>query len=183
MSSTRRWRWLVLTLSTVAALLALAGGIAAARGWLERGVGLLLAGVVMAGFAVLAAQVNRDPDLNVRAAPDGRELVVRFGGWDALWTLRREVRVRTADLTAVGTIPVAQLDRNRRTSAVRGTLFPGVIQAGSFTDAHGRQLWDIRASGDALLIDLGPEAEYRRMALQVPEPHEAARQLRSLIPG
>ncbi len=116
----------------------------------------------------LAPSDTRVPQLYVE--PDGEDLVVRFHGWDRLWTLRRETRIRTADLTEVGTVPVAALHPSAWSWRLRGTMNAGVIRAGSFIDTHGRELWDVRATGDALLVELGPDAPYRRMVLQVPAP-------------
>ena len=140
----------------------------------------MLSGAVLSLFAVASAVMIRMPHLHVE--PDGGDLVVRFGGWDRLSTLRRQARVRTADLTEVGTVPVAALHPSAWSWRLRGTMIPGVIRAGSFIDTHGRELWDVRATGDALLVELGPDAPYRRMVLQVPDPAETARRLRPVLP-
>ena len=179
-ASHRRNR-LVGALTTLALALVTAGVTVTLLGALERGAGLALSGIVMALFALAATRMTRMPQLRVE--PDGDELVVRFAGWDALWTLRREARVRTADLTDVGTIPVAGLHRRPWPLKLRGTMLPGVIEAGSFIDADGRQLWDVRATGNALLLDLGPDAPYRRMVLQVPDPDRTSARLRPLPPA
>jgi hypothetical protein len=177
---TRRWTWLVRTLTATAVLLVVAGVTVAAAGHLERGAELVLSGAALSMFAAAATTMTRMPHLHVE--PDGEDLVIRFGGWDRLWTLRRQTRIRTADLTKVGTVPMAALHPSAWSWRLRGTMIPGVIRAGTFIDAQGRQLWDVRATGDALLVELGPDAPYRRMVLQVPAPTETARRLRPLLP-
>ena len=167
-------------LAVAAAALVVAGLVVAVAGHLERGAEFVLSGIVLSLFAVAAALIIRAPQLYVE--PDGEDLVVRFHGWDRLWTLRRQTRIRTADLTEVGTVPVAALHPSAWSWRLRGTMIPGVIRAGSFIDTHGRELWDVRATGDALLIELGPDAPYRRMVLQVPAPAETASRLRPLLP-
>jgi hypothetical protein len=171
---------LVAALAIPAVILVVAGVTVTVTGHLETGAELVMSGAVMGFFAVAATAMTRMPQLRIR--PEGEHLVVRFGGWDRLWTLRQQTRVRAADLADLGTVPVAALHRRSRSFGRRGTMFPGVIQAGSFTDAQGRQLWDVRATGDALLVELGTDAPYRRMVLQVPAPTETARRLRPLLP-
>jgi hypothetical protein len=46
--------------------------------------------------------MSRAPDTHIRVGDD--QLVVGFGGWDAVWMLRREVRVPLREIERV-TVP------------------------------------------------------------------------------
>ncbi len=75
------------------------------------------------------------------------QLLVRFGGWDSLWTLRRQVRVPLGQIDQVTVREVGVL-RPRWWWRLRGTDVPGVIRAGSFVARGGRELWDVRQAAD-----------------------------------
>jgi hypothetical protein len=117
----------------------------------------------------------------LRVAVEGADLVVRFGGWDALWALRRTARVplgqvrgaRLARADEFGRLDWRGVARAlRHPSWWRGLAVPGVIQAGSFRSAAGRELWDVRTGGDVLVVELAESAPYRRLVLEVSAPRE-----------
>lgn len=113
----------------------------------DRGVDLFIAGLAVVGVALLMARVRRSPRIDLSL--DDGELVVRFRGWDALWMLRREVRVPLRDIEGVSVTHVDTVHGgwwHRR----RGTAVPGLIQAGSFARRRGRELWNVREGTDAV---------------------------------
>ena len=57
----------------------------------DTGTGLLCGGLALGGTALLVVQMRRAPRVELNVTDD--QLLVRFSGWDTLWTLRREVRV------------------------------------------------------------------------------------------
>jgi hypothetical protein len=132
------------------------------------------------GIAVLLATLRRPPRVDVEL--EGDALVVRFGGWDVLWTLRRAVSVPRAQVERVAAADVADVPAPERWFRV-GTAVPGVARAGSFGRGDRRDLWDVRTGSRVLVVELRPGAAYRRIVLQVPDPEGPAARLRDLPAG
>ncbi|MET0916582.1 MAG: hypothetical protein ABWY81_10335 [Jiangellaceae bacterium] len=78
-------------LVTLAVVLVAASLLSGLSGAGELAVDLGAAAAAVMVLAVLLAAVRRPPNLDVRVVAG--ELRVRFHGWDALWSLRREVRI------------------------------------------------------------------------------------------
>lgn len=109
-------------------------------------------------------------------AIDGDELVVTMRGWDAVWALKREVRVPLAAVVAVRPDPVAA---SKWPDGLRlpGSHLPGVVTAGSYW-RPGRpgawSFWSVRHPRQAIVVDLDA-GHYRRLVLEVADPGAAVR--------
>lgn len=145
-------------------------------GQVEMGIGFVAGGLAFGGVALLVVETRRAPHVDMQVNDD--QLLVRFGGWDTLWTLRREVRVPLGLVDQVTVREVGAI-RPRWWWRLRGTDVPGVIRAGSFVARGGRELWDVRQGAVAVDIELAEPARFRRIVLEVPDPELAAEQLRA----
>jgi len=161
-------------LVTMLVVLLAAATWAALTGKSEPALNLSAADAAVAVLVVLLGVVRRPPVLDTRVV-DG-ELRVRFGGWDVVWTLRREVRI---PLDHIRSVRVYRPERlwpgwwHRRL----GTLIPGTIKAGWFRGPDERELWDVRAGADVIDIYLDSPAPLSRLVLQVPDPTALAQRL------
>lgn len=59
-----------------------------------------------------------------------------------------------------------------------GTGIPGVLRAGSYGTGARRDFWLVRRADLVLVIELHPGGRYRRLVLEVPDPHAEALRLR-----
>jgi hypothetical protein len=130
-------------------------------------------------LAVLAlfSGVGRVPDITLEVRGD--RLLVRLGIWDRLYCLRRGVVLALDDITNVAVTPRELLP----TPGFRlpGTALPGVIRAGSFGAGEAREFWDVRRAPDVLAISLRSASPYRRLFLEVADPHGEAHRLRAVV--
>jgi hypothetical protein len=137
---------------------------------------LLLVLLLVLLAAVLRA-TRKPVNLQVTVADDA--LHVRFLGWDAFWLLQREVVVPIAQVRGV---TVARLDAVPREGVkLPGAGVPGLIRAGIWRAGPDRDVWDVRQAEHVLWIELEPGADYRRLILEVPDPHAAALELRPVL--
>lgn len=159
-------------MAALAVVLGAAAVWSAAVGRGESALDLGAAGAAVAALAVLLAAVRRPPTIDVRLVAD--ELCVRFRGWDAVWSLRREIRLPIEHVQAV------RVDRptslwsgwwHRRL----GTVLPGFIKAGWFGGRGNRELWDVRAGAEVVDLRIAPASPVSRLVLQVPDPDALAR--------
>jgi len=143
----------------MAALVSLATVLAAVATWaagagnVELALDLAAGAAAVAFVAVLLAALRRPPVLDVVVVAD--ELGVRFGGWDVVWSLRREVRIPLRQIASVRVYRPEDLWSgwwHRRLNAV----IPGTIKAGWFGGPDGRELWDVRAGSDVIDVRLAP---------------------------
>jgi hypothetical protein len=106
----------------------------------------------------------------------GSDLVVRLRGVDVLWTFRRRVTVSVDLVRGVAVSSLAAVP----THGLRlpGIAIPGVIRAGSYGTGNDRSFWDVRRGPEILWVELVDGAPYRRLILEVPDPHELALRLR-----
>jgi hypothetical protein len=159
-----------------AASLAVAATWAAVTDRLRLGVDLGISAIAVAAVALLVAQMSRPPNIRIRI--EEGQFVVRFRGWDALWTLRRELRLPLRQIEGV-TVRHIDTVHARWWRRRRGTAVPGLIQAGSFTARGVRELWDVRDGADVVDIQLRASAPFRRLVLEVPSPSETVEMLRT----
>jgi hypothetical protein len=167
---------LAVVLALAVAVFLVSGVSALLAGQADTGIGLVSTGLVLGGLALLVVQMRRTPHVEMQVS-DG-QLLVRFGGWDTLWTLRRAVRVPLPQIEQVTVRQIGAL-RPRWWWRLRGTELPGVLRAGSFVARGGRELWDVRQGAVVVDIELAESAPFRRIVLEVPDPAVAAEQLRS----
>lgn len=168
----------VLGLAAVAFVVA--GVLAVLTDQADMGIGFVAGGLALGGVALLVVQARRAPHVDIK--PTGDQLLVRFGAWDRLWTLRHEVRVPLGQIDQVTVREVGAI-RPRWWWRLRGTDVPGVIRAGSFVAGGGRELWDVRQGAVAVDIELAEPARFRRMVLEVPDPELTAERVRACVGG
>lgn len=170
------------------AVLLVAVGLMGAATWavlaghVDAGIDLGVSALAVLGIALLVAQMRHAPHIEMRV--DQEQLLIRFGGWDALWMLRRQVRV---PLQQIDGVSVRHVDtRHPRWWGWwrhRGTAIAGLTRAGSFVNRGDRELWDVREGAEAVDIELADRARFRRLVLEVPDPAVAAEQLRASVGG
>ena len=101
----------------------------------------------------------------------GDELVVTMHGLDRLWSLRRRIVVPLAHVRGATADPGV----SRESAGVRapGTHVPRVITAGTYYDGGERTFWNLRASQQAVVIELTGE-RFRRLVLGVDDARATA---------
>ena len=97
-------------------------------------------------------------------------------GWrDGLLAVRRRLSVPVRSIRGVAAAPRASVPRT-------GLRFPGTgapgIRMGSFGFGAERDFWCVRRADSLLVVELEPGEPYRRLVLQVDDPHAEALRLR-----
>jgi hypothetical protein len=133
---------------------------------------------ITALVALLVWNTRRPPALNITVQDD--QLTVRLLGWDVLYCCRRQVIVPLAAVDGVCVAP--RQDIPVQGLRLPGTGIPGVIRAGSYGTGDQRDFWDVRRAAEVLVIQMKPRAAgYRRMVLEVPDPHGELTRLRPTL--
>ncbi|MBH0780313.1 hypothetical protein [Nocardia bovistercoris] len=104
---------------------------------------------------------------------DDSTVTVSVLGVDRILSLREQVTVDVADITAVA---LAEVDLRPPWVRAPGTFFPGVIAAGTYRGRHRKEFWDTRFGGRAIRIDLAG-SEFTRLVVDVADPDAALREL------
>lgn len=139
--------------------------------------GLVPLVVLLPLLAAVLLATRRPADLRLTLS-DGA-LHVDFLGWDAFWLLKRRIVVPVDQVQGV---TVARLDHvPREGRKLPGANVPGMIRAGVWVAAPDRDVWDVRRGEHVLWIELVPGADYRRLVLEVPDPHATALELRPVL--
>lgn len=138
----------------------------------------LLPVLVLLGL-VLALLVGARRPSALRLAVEDESLVVRFSGMDALFCLRRTLRVPLGLVKGVAAAPRQLVP----TAGLRlpGTSIPGVLRAGSYGTGAHRDFWLVRRAPQVLVFELASGAPYRRVVLEVADPSAEAARLRPLV--
>lgn len=133
--------------------------------------------IAVVGGHLAAARWRRPA---VSAAVDGDDLVVAMHEWDAVWAMRRRVRV---PLTAIHSVTVEEMPKLPSHGwPTWGTYVPGVLRAGTFIVDGQPELWHARGGpGQLLKVELAPDAPWRRLLVQVSDPQTAATTMRRFI--
>lgn len=130
-------------------------------------------------LVVAAALLNVRRPANLRLRFDADRLVVELRGWDVLYCCRRTLEIPVAQAAGVGvydrtSVPAQGL-------RLPGLSIPGVIRAGSYGTGAARDFWDVRKGAQVLVIQLRPGASYRRIVLEVDDPHAELLRLRPAL--
>jgi hypothetical protein len=137
----------------------------------------LVALLPLIAVAVLLFHIGRAPD--VRLEVRNGELRVQQGWWDSIYCLKRRLDI---PLDAIEGVAVAPKRKVPATGLrLPGTGVPGVIRAGSYGTGSSRDFWNVRRAQEYLVIQLAPGASYRRIVLEVPDPHAEALRLRPTV--
>jgi hypothetical protein len=133
--------------------------------------------IATAIIVALLATATRPSPLSIDV--EGETLSIRIHGHDGVLTLHRELRI---PLTQVEGVAVAARRLVPATGMrLPGTGIPGVIRAGSYGVGSSRDFWLVRKAQQVLVFELAPGAPYRRIVLEVPDPHAEALRLRPLL--
>ena len=101
----------------------------------------------------------------------GDELVVTMQGLDRFWSLRRRIRVPLAHVRGATADP--GMDRESAGLRSPGTHVPRVITAGSYRKDGEWTFWNLRASQQAVVVELTGE-RFRRLVLGVDDARAVA---------
>ena len=104
----------------------------------------------------------------------GDELVVTMSGMDRFWSLRRRVAVPLAQVRGATADP--GMSREPAGLRMPGTHLPRVITAGTYRKDGGRDFWNLRASQQAVVVELAG-ARFRRLVLGVPDARATAERI------
>jgi len=111
----------------------------------------------------------------------GDDLVVTMTGLDRFWSLRRRIAVPLAHVRGATADPGV----GREPAGIRspGTYVPRVITAGSYRRDGEWTFWNLRASQQAVVVELTDE-RFRRLVLGVDDARAVAEQVeRALTRG
>ncbi len=103
------------------------------------------------------------------------EVAVELSGIDAVYALRRHLRLPMSCITAAAVVPKAEARRSIGWR-VGGTAFPGRVLAGWFVDRRRRghrQWWSTYRDDEVLVIDTTLRHP-SRVVLQHPDRHDLA---------
>ena len=108
----------------------------------------------------------------------GDVLEVDLGWRDGLLALRRRLSVPVRSVRGVAAAPSASVPRT-------GLRFPGTgapgVRIGSFGFGAQRDFWCVRRASQLLVVELEPGEPYRRLVLEVDDPHGEALRLRPVL--
>lgn len=119
----------------------------------------------------------------VTIAIDGADLEIQVQGMHKLWALKSSLRVPLSDVRDVRHDP----ERARRIlPGLRfpGTHIPAVYTAGTYYQADFRpDFWTVRNPDNAIVIQCREGAAYDEIIVEVEDPEETVRRIRSAIGG
>lgn len=118
--------------------------------------------------------------------PSGVELTVEDGclrmritGKDAFYALCRGMSLPLASIKGVAVAPRHLVPQTGL--RLLGTGIPRVLRAGSYGTGSARDFWLVRQAEEFLVIELELGEPYRRLVLEVPNPHAEALRLRPMV--
>lgn len=106
-----------------------------------------------------------------------RELIVQVNGLHKLWSLKSELRIDRTHVVGVHT------DLSKVESfglRFPGTYIPGLIKAGTYIHATGKDFWDVVNRSKSLVIELKDE-EYQHLVVEVDDVQQALDSLHTLV--
>lgn len=106
-------------------------------------------------------------------------LVVRIPGKDAFYALCRRLRLPLASIKGVAVGPRSVIPQTGL--RLPGTGIPGMLRAGSYGIGSSRDFWLVRRAEQFLVIELEPGGPYRRVVLEVLDPHAEVLRLRPAL--
>jgi hypothetical protein len=117
--------------------------------------------------------------VTVAVFPHADQLVVALAGWDAFYSLRKQIAVAREAVAEVRVRPVGELVADRPSLRSRGAYLPGVLAIGNFrrTSDGGVQFWCVHEAEEVVAIDLDGTAAFERIVLQVSDPAAVVREL------
>jgi hypothetical protein len=117
----------------------------------------------------------------VRLSIDGDNVRVDVLGWSRLWAFKRRLRVPVSHIVTARWDPPAAREWWKGWQLL-GTHIPGLIAAGMYYRAGGREFWDVRSGRQAVVIELRGNS-YRRLVLDVQDPPAAVRMIAEALRG
>lgn len=112
---------------------------------------------------------------SVRISVHDGQLTVEPLGLNKIWCVRGKILVPLTQVTHIEAADRESLPR----PGIRlpGTYLPGIITAGSFGLRPHRTFWNVRRAKRLLVVRCTPEAPYRTLVLEVPDPSGLAARL------
>jgi hypothetical protein len=106
-----------------------------------------------------------------------RELIVQVNGLHKLWSLKSELRIDRTHIVGVHT-DLAKVE----SFGLRfpGTCIPGLIKAGTYIHATGKDFWDVVNRSKSIVIELKDE-EYQHLVVEVEDVSDSLKQLSPLV--
>jgi hypothetical protein len=108
----------------------------------------------------------------------GDHLIVTMQGLDRLWSLRSRIAVPLAHVRGATADPGI----TRESAGIRapGTHLPGVITSGTYVKDGKRTFWNLRASQEAVVIELTGE-RFSRLVLGVDDARATAERIERVL--
>jgi hypothetical protein len=126
--------------------------------------------------ATLLAGARTPSPIQVCVVDDS--LVIRIGRKDSFYALCRGMTIPLSCIQGVAVAPRRAVPATGM--RLPGTGIPGVLRAGSYGTGASRDFWLVRQADQVLVVELEPGQSYRRLVLEVPDPHGLALQLRPM---
>lgn len=133
--------------------------------------------MLLVGLLILLFHIGRTPDVTLSVRGDA--LRIRFGVWDSIYCLKRRLDLPLSAIEGLAVAPKSLVPA--KWLRLPGTGWPGVIRAGSYGTGASRDFWNVRRADQYLVVQLAPGASYRRVVLEVADPHAEALRLRPNI--
>ena len=114
-----------------------------------------------------------------KATITNKELIITVEGLDKLLAFKGHVTIPLAHIEKVAHNTQGLMDFRDAAFGI-GTIFAGMIQAGTFSEDGKKSFWDVRDPKKALLITLRDDA-YDKLVIEVENPDEVARLISDAI--
>ena len=106
-------------------------------------------------------------------------LEVRMHGLDILLSLRRHVAIPQSAVLSVRAASAVDVPRTR--AGFTGTSFPGLARAGTFGSGSRREFWNVGHAREYLVVEVAPGQRFRRLVIEVDNPHAQAAFVRTRL--
>lgn len=117
----------------------------------------------------------------VTVAVEGADLVVRLGGRDRLFALRKEVRVPLRSVSGVEVASPAPRPRGLRAPGTAWPFRPGRRIAGTWRSRAGKEFQAVRRGERALVVDVTVGFPWRRIVVELDDPEGTAATIRAAL--
>ena len=127
--------------------------------------------------ALIVVAARRPGGVTLEIAGD--ELHIQFTGAAPALVMQRRLVIPVGSIQGVAVVPSRQVPRTG--FRLPGTAIPGRLRAGSYGTGAERDLWFVRSAKQLLVIELERGEPYRRIVLELADPHAQALRLRPVL--
>ncbi|HEX6489028.1 MAG TPA: hypothetical protein VF137_09210 [Candidatus Dormibacteraeota bacterium] len=110
----------------------------------------------------------------------GGELDIELGTWEGLLSLHDDVAIDVGNIESIEAVPFEVI--HPRGLRLPGTGVPGLVHAGTYVDAQGREFWAVVGPHPMLVIECSG-GDWRRVAVGMEDAEAQAEGLRRQILG